>query len=79
MESCRSRLDSANGGTHLAKMSTTIVIYMLILQMIQFGVRRGKEGIAEMKVENFAIKEDDVWGIKTWAKVGLTIHEFPTR
>lgn len=37
-----------------------------ILQMIQFGVRRGKEGIAEMKVENFAIKEDDVWGIKTW-------------
>ena len=49
-----------------------------ILQMIQFGVRRGKEGIAEMKVENFAIKEDDVWGIKTWAKVGLTIHEFPS-
>ena len=49
-----------------------------ILQMIQFGVRRGKEGIAEMKVENFAIKEDDVWGIKTWAKVVLIICDFPS-
>ena len=64
-------------GEPIELMPTTIIIYMLILQMIKFGVRRGEESIAEMKVENFAIKEDDVWGIKTWAKVGLTIHEFP--
>ena len=39
-----------------------------ILQIIQFGARRGKEGIAEMKVKNFGVQEDEIWGHKFWAK-----------
>ena len=38
-----------------------------ILQIIQFGARRGKEGIAEMKVKNFVVMEDEIWGQKFWA------------
>ena len=41
-----------------------------VLQIIMYGVRRGKEGIADLKVGDFAVKEDEIWGLKTFAKVG---------
>ena len=40
-----------------------------VLQIIQYGLRRGKEGIADLKVKDFAIKEDEIWGLKSYAKV----------
>lgn len=40
-----------------------------ILQMIQFGVRRGKEGLADLRVGSFKIVEDEIWGHKSWVKV----------
>ena len=48
-----------------------IVQYFNILQVIQFGVRRAKEGIVELRVNDFVIKEDELWGIKTWGKVKI--------
>ena len=40
-----------------------------ILQIIMFGIRRGKEGIAELRVGSFKKEEDEVWGHKSWVKV----------
>ena len=42
-----------------------------VLQIIQYGVRRGKEG-------NFSIKEDEIWGLKSYAKVSLNISNHYT-
>jgi len=39
-----------------------------ILQMIQFGVRRGKEGLADLRVGSFKLVEDEIWGHKSWVK-----------
>ena len=44
-----------------------------VFQIIQYGVRRGKEGIADLKVRDFSIKEDEIWGLKSYAKVSLNI------
>ena len=40
-----------------------------ILQIIMFGVRRGKEGIADLRVGSFKKIEDEVWGHESWVKV----------
>ena len=43
-----------------------------ILQIIMFGIRRGREGIAELKFGNFKKEEDEVWGHKSWVKVSIS-------
>lgn len=47
-----------------------------ILQIIMFGIRRGKEGIAELRFGSFKKEEDEVWGHKSWVKVKLVYAWF---
>ena len=40
-----------------------------IVQIIQYGVRRAKEGITDLKVRDFGVITDEIWGHKSWSKV----------
>ena len=48
-----------------------IVQNYAIFQAIQFGVRRAKEGIAELRVGSFKVVKNDIWGYRSWVKVCL--------
>ena len=50
-----------------------IVQQYCVLQVIQFGVRRAKEGIADLRVGDFKLVEDEVWGHRAWVKVTRTL------
>ena len=50
-----------------------IVQNYCVLQVIQFGVRRAKEGIADLRVGCFKLVEDEVWGHRAWVKVTRTV------
>lgn len=41
----------------------------LILQTIQYGVRRGKEGLAELKAGDFKPLQNEIWDYKSWQNV----------
>ena len=53
-------------------MPHVIIQDYCILQVIQFGVRRAKEGIADLRIGCFQLIEDEVWGHRAWVKVART-------
>ena len=57
---------------HLPHM---IIQNYAIMQVIQYGVRRGAEGISMLKESDFEVREDEVWGFKSYVKVTAEISK----